>query len=424
MKVLIIGSGGREHALVEAVSQSSRVDKIFCAPGNAGTAQKAKNINIKPYNINGLLNFAREEEINLTIVGPEVPLMLGIVDRFQEQGLNIFGPRAAAANLETSKIFAKEIMQKYDIPTADFVICKGKDEALEVTKNKDFPYVIKVDGLAAGKGALVIMNQGDLDAAIKEIWDDGKFGEAANRVIVEDFLEGEELSVFAITDGENFHLLHPAQDHKRAFDNDQGPNTGGMGAYAPAPLGSHEVMENVQKEVVKPILRAMKKEGMPYQGVLYCGLMIKEAKPSVVEFNVRFGDPEAQVILPLIESDVVELLNGVAKGDISSRSFKLKSQSGSCVVMASGGYPGVYEKGKVIKGLDQELDNTMVYHAGTVEKEGNIVTNGGRVLGVTALADNLEAAIDLSYQRVNKIDFEKKQFRSDIGKKGLDRIQS
>src|SRR6056297_1981100 len=244
MNVLVVGSGGREHALVEVISRSARVEKIYCAPGNAGTAQKAENVNLQVYNIKGLLNFAREQEIDLTVVGPEVPLMLGIVDEFRKSGMKIFGPTAAAAKLETSKIFAKEIMKKYDIPTANFVICKNKSEALQATAGKPFPYVIKVDGLAAGKGALIISDQSDLNDAIKEIWEQDKFGEAASRVIIEDFLEGEELSVFAITDGVNFHLLHSAQDHKRAFDNDEGPNTGGMGAYAPAPLGSHAVMEN------------------------------------------------------------------------------------------------------------------------------------------------------------------------------------
>ncbi len=424
MKVLIIGNGGREHALVEVISKSRSVNKIFCAPGNVGTAQKAENVNIQVFNIKGLVNFAKENEINLTIVGPEIPLMLGVVDEFRKNGLRIFGPTAEAAKLETSKIFAKEIMQKYNVPTADFVICKTKEDALSATKNKEFPYVIKVDGLAAGKGALVILNQKDLDEAIAEIWENEKFGEAANLVIIEDFLEGEELSVFVITDGENFHLLHPAQDHKRAFNNDKGPNTGGMGAYAPAPLGTHETMENIQEMVVKPILKGMRNEGIPYTGVLYCGFMIKDNIPSVVEFNVRFGDPEAQVVLPLIESDVAELLKGSAKGNISSSSFKLKSQSGCCIVMASGGYPNSYEKGKEIKGLDDTLEDTFIFHAGTEEKDGKVFTSGGRVLGVTAIAKDLQTAITNAYEQVEKIDFDKKQYRADIGKKGLDRINS
>ena len=424
MKVLIIGNGGREHALVEVISKSRSVNKIFCAPGNVGTAQKAENVNIQVFNIKGLVNFAKENEINLTIVGPEIPLMLGVVDEFRKNGLIIFGPTAEAAKLETSKIFAKEIMQKYNVPTADFVICKTKEDALSATKNKEFPYVIKVDGLAAGKGALVILNQKDLDEAIAEIWENEKFGEAANLVIIEDFLEGEELSVFVITDGENFHLLHPAQDHKRAFNNDKGPNTGGMGAYAPAPLGTHETMENIQEMVVKPILKGMRNEGIPYTGVLYCGFMIKDNIPSVVEFNVRFGDPEAQVVLPLIESDVAELLKGSAKGNISSSSFKLKSQSGCCIVMASGGYPNSYEKGKEIKGLDDTLEDTFIFHAGTEEKDGKVFTSGGRVLGVTAIAKDLQTAITNAYEQVEKIDFDKKQYRADIGKKGLDRINS
>ena len=424
MKVLVIGNGGREHALVETISKARGVDKIYCAPGNAGTAQKAENVNIQVFNIKGLVNFARENEINLTIVGPEVPLMLGIVDEFRSAGLRIFGPTAVAAKLETSKIFAKQIMQKYGVPTADFVICKTKDDAIAATQEKPFPYVIKVDGLAAGKGALVILNQKDLDTAISEIWDEEKFGDAANNVIIEDFLEGEELSVFVITDGVNYQLLHPAQDHKRAFDGDKGPNTGGMGTYAPAPLGTFEVLENAQEMVIKPMLKGMREEGHPYTGVLYCGLMIKDNIPSVVEFNVRFGDPEAQVILPLIESDIVEILKGSAKGNISSSAFKLKNKSACCVVMASGGYPDAYEKGKVITGLTDKLEDTCIFHAGTTEEDGKILTSGGRVLGVTALANDLQSAIDKAYEQVEKIDFEKKQYRTDIGKKGLDRINS
>lgn len=424
MNVLVIGNGGREHALIEAIARCRGIEKIYCAPGNAGTAQKAENVNIQVYNIKGLVNFAREHEINLTVVGPEIPLMLGIVDEFRNSGLRIFGPTAQAAKLETSKIFAKEIMQKYGVPTADFILCKTKEDALEATKNKPFPYVIKVDGLAAGKGALVIMNQKDLDEAMTEIWEEDKFGEAANNVLIEDFLEGEELSVFVITDGKNFHLLHPAQDHKRAFDDDKGPNTGGMGAYAPAPLGSYEVLENVQEMVVKPMLAGMQAEGIPYTGVLYCGLMIKDNLPSVVEFNVRFGDPEAQVILPLIDSELVELLKGVAKGNIASSAFKLKQQSACCVVMASGGYPGPYEKGKEITGLNDISENVHVFHAGTTEKNSEILTAGGRVLGVTAIAENLKTAIDKAYKQVEKIHFENKQYRTDIGKKGLERINS
>jgi len=423
MKILVVGSGGREHALVEVISKSPRVHKIYCAPGNAGTSQKAENINIQVYNINGLLNFAREEEIGLTVVGPEVPLMLGIVDEFRKNGMPIFGPTARAAKLETSKIFAKQIMQKYGIPTAEFVICESKEELINATNDKQLPYVIKVDGLAAGKGALVILSKEDLDEAIKEIYDDDKFGEAAQQVIIEDFLEGEEISVFAITDGTNFRLLHTAQDHKRAFDGDKGPNTGGMGAYAPAPLGNQEVMENAQEMVIKPMLKAMQSEEIPYTGVLYCGLMIKDNIPSVVEFNVRFGDPEAQVILPLVESDVIEILEGAAKENLSSKAFKLKQKSACTVVLASGGYPGSYEKGKEIKNLDKVSEKVCVFHAGTKEENGKILTSGGRVLAVTAQYEDLETAINKVYEQVEKIYFEKKQYRTDIGKKALDRIK-
>ncbi|MBN2279882.1 MAG: phosphoribosylamine--glycine ligase [Candidatus Marinimicrobia bacterium] len=423
MKVLVIGNGGREHALVEAISVSPRVRKIYCAPGNAGTAQKAENINLQVYNVSGLVKFAHEQEIDLTVVGPEIPLMIGIVDEFQKNGLTIFGPTAAAARLETSKIFAKQIMQKYGIPTANFVLCENRSDLIVATAGKAFPYVIKVDGLAAGKGALVILNATDLANAIHEIYDEDKFGEAASQVLVEDFLEGEELSVFAISDGKNFQLLHAAQDHKRAFDGDKGPNTGGMGAYAPAPLATPVVLENARQMIIKPMLDGMLKEGIPYTGVLYCGLMIKDDLPSVVEFNVRFGDPEAQVILPLLESDIIEILEGSARKNIASRSFKLKYQNACTVVLASGGYPDHYEKGKEITGLERVSREVCVFHAGTRQEAGKIVTSGGRVLAVTAMDPELPAAIQKAYTEIEKINFDNKHYRTDIGQKALIRMK-
>ena len=421
MKVLIVGSGGREHALAWKLSQSPYIAKIYCAPGNAGTALLAENIPLKDNDLDGLLKFALENSIDLTVVGPEIPLVNGIVDLFRAQGLKIFGPTSAAARLEGSKVFAKQFMSRHQIPTAAYQVCDSRAAMESATHFKTFPYVIKVDGLAAGKGALIIHNNDDLREAFVAIWDEKRFGPAGNKVVVEDFLLGEELSVFVITDGEHYLILPPAQDHKRIGENDTGPNTGGMGAYAPAPLGTPQVMHNVEKQIIIPTLNGLKAEGIPYTGVLYCGLMINGTQPYVVEFNARFGDPETQVILPLIESDLGVILHSAVEGKLDATMMKLSRKTAVCVVMASAGYPGDYEKGKVIYGLqDEKLESdTIVFQAGTIRNNAHFLTNGGRVLAVTALADNLEKAIARAYERVAEITFEGAYYRRDIGQKGL-----
>jgi len=424
MRVLVIGGGGREHAIVWKLAQSDRLEKIFCAPGNAGTALHGENISVKDTDIDGLLNLVKNKNIDLTVVGPEVPLMSGIVDRFQDEGMKIFGPTLSSAMLEGSKVFAKEFMSECEIPTADYIICHNKQEAEDATNNKEFPYVLKVDGLAAGKGALIIDSERDKRDAFKIIWEQNKFGKAGGKVLIEDFLSGEELSVFALTDGRDYVLLHPAQDHKRIFDGDRGPNTGGMGAYAPAPLGSPDVINKVEEKIIKPVLEGMRRIGSPYTGVLYCGLMIDHGEPYVVEFNSRFGDPESQVVIPLIDSDLFDILYSIASGRLNVESFKLSNKFAACIVMASKGYPGSYEKGKIITGLDsvnkiKDGTDSAVFHAGTAFDGKNFKTNGGRVLGVTACAKNLSDAIEKSYNRVRQIHFDGAYFREDIGQKGL-----
>jgi phosphoribosylamine--glycine ligase len=426
MKILVIGSGGRESAIAWKLSKSEKVTAIYCAPGNAGTACYGKNIPISESEIEKLIEFTQEQEIDLTIVGPEKPLVDGIVDRFISQGLTIFGPTQSAAMLEGSKVFSKQFMSEHNIPTAPYHICTTRSEVHEITSGKSFPYVIKVDGLAAGKGALVINNEEDLRKALEDIFDSRIFGEAGNRIIVEDFLEGEELSVFAITDGTDYVLLPAAQDHKRAYDGDKGPNTGGMGAYAPAPLGSAAVLRKVEEQVIRPVLEGMKERGTPYSGVLYCGLMIHDGESSVIEFNARFGDPETQVVVPLIKSDLADLLLSVARGKLDDSSFQLSDEYAACIILASGGYPGNYEKGKVISGIDSVFrsQKALLFLAGTTYDGQNYLSNGGRVLGITVVSKNLNDAIYSAYNYANIIQFEGKHFRSDIGYRALKKFRS
>ena len=423
MKILVIGSGGRESTLVWKLSQSDSVTGIYCAPGNAGTACYGENVDIAEGEFDRLIEFAQEKNIDLTIVGPEQPLVDGIVDRFHSHNLPIFGPTQSAAALVGSKVFAKKLMSEHDIPTAPYDICDDRDKLEEITSGKAFPYVIKVDGLAAGKGALVIQNEGDLKQAIQDIFDDNKFGLAAEQVIVEDFLEGEELSVFALTDGNDYVLLSPAQDHKRAFDNDEGPNTGGMGAYAPALLGNSAVLQKVEERVIRPVLKGMKERGTPFTGVLYCGLMIHDGEPWVIEFNVRFGDPETQVVVPLIKSDLANLLLSIAKGQLDTSGFELSDRHGVCVILASKGYPEAYEKGKVITGIEQlyQSGKAKLFLAGTKHDGEHYLTNGGRVMGVTVISKSLNDAVLSAYQYIRVIEYEGKQYRTDIGFRALNK---
>jgi len=424
MKILVIGSGGRESVIVWKLSRSEKVTGIYCAPGNAGTACYAENIPISESEIDELIGFVRDNEIDLTVVGPEKPLVNGIVDRFVSHGLTIFGPSQKAAMLEGSKVFAKQFMSEHDIPTAPYEVCTSRKDVEEATAGKEFPYVIKVDGLAAGKGAIIIKNQDDLQQALIDIYEEKKFGAAGNSVIVEDFLEGEELSVFAITDGSDYVLLSPAQDHKRVFDGDKGPNTGGMGAYAPAPVGTPEVLRKVEEHIIRPVLKGMKERGTPYSGVLYCGLMIHHGNPRVIEFNARFGDPETQVVIPLIESDLADLLLSVAQGKLDVSSFQISGRYAACVILASAGYPGSYEKGKEISGIEQlfQSQKADIFMAGAKFDGEKYLTNGGRVLGVTVVSKSLNDAILSAYNYVNIIKFEGKQYRRDIGFRVLERL--
>ncbi|NOX20534.1 MAG: phosphoribosylamine--glycine ligase [Nitrospirae bacterium] len=423
MKVLVIGGGGREHAIVWKLAQSSRVDKIYCCPGNAGIAELAECIDLSPDDHEGLVNFAKYEWIDITIVGPEDPLSKGIVDAFQKQGLKIMGPEKTAAEIEASKVYAKEFMKKYNIPTAEYRVFTSYLHAEEYVRMKGAPIVIKADGLAAGKGVIVAQTVDEAIEALRKIMKDRAFGSAGDRVVVEECLTGEEASYLVFTDGETILPMASSQDHKRVFDNDQGPNTGGMGAYSPAPVVSPEIEKKIMDQVMKPAIRGLAKEGRKYKGVLYAGLMIKDEQPYVLEFNCRFGDPETQPLLTRLESDLLEVALAISEERLSSVVLEWKPEASVCVVAASGGYPGKYEKGKPIKGLDRvkELDNVVVFHAGTAYNNGQIVTAGGRVLGVTALGKDIKEARDNAYRAIQMIEFEGMHYRKDIASRALNR---
>ncbi len=421
MNILVIGNGGREHTIVWKLSQSSRVDKIYCAPGNAGIASQAECLDIKVEDIDGLFQAARDKKIDLTVVGPEIPLSLGIVNHFEKNNYPIFGPTLEATEIESSKVFAKYIMDKYQVPTASYRVFKDYYQALLYLQQQSFPLVIKADGLAAGKGVLIIEDLPQAEKAISQIMKEHKFGKAGKRVIIEEFLTGEEVSMLVFTDGEHFLPITPSQDHKKISDGDQGPNTGGMGAYSPVPFFDNKTQEWVLKSIFQPVIKGMKKEGRKFKGVLYAGLILTKEGPKVLEFNARFGDPETQVILPGLKTDLIEILCATQEENLNQIKVEWTNQSSVCVVIASGGYPGKYEKGKTIVGLEDLLNkqDTMVFHAGTEKKNDKIVTSGGRVLGVTSWADTLTGAIEKAYEGVNKIHFEKGYYRKDIGKKGL-----
>lgn len=423
MKVLVVGGGGREHALVWKLKQSPRVKEVFCAPGNAGIASLATCVKIGAEDIPGLLAFAKDRGIDLTLVGPEAPLCAGITDRFQEAGMKIFGPSQAAAEIEGSKVVAKDIMAKYGIPTAKYAVFTRPEEAVTYINQIGAPCVVKADGLAAGKGVIVAMDKETALDAVRSVMVDRDFGEAGTRMVVEECLVGEEVSILAFTDGVNVVPMVSSQDHKRVFDNDQGPNTGGMGAYAPAPVYTPAVHRQVMDEIIVPMIRALDAEGRTYRGVIYAGLMITGQGPKVLEFNARFGDPETQPVLSLLETDLVEIIDAILENRLNSIDIKWKKQSSVCVVLASGGYPGPYEKGKIIKGLDAVPRDVMVFHAGTAEKDGQVVTAGGRVLGVTAAGKDILAAIKSAYSAVEKISFEGMQYRKDIGYRAVERLQ-
>ena len=417
MRVLVIGGGGREHALVWKISQSPKVTDIYCAPGNAGTAEIATNVSIAADQIDQLLEFAQNNEIGLTVVGPEQPLVMGIVDQFEEKGLRIFGPTGRAAELEGSKAFSKDIMKKYGLPTADYEIFTSHELAQRYFDKESGPIVVKASGLAAGKGVILCRNSAEGLNAVDTIMKDKSFGEAGDQVVIEEFLEGQEVSVLAFSDGNTVLLMDSAQDHKAALDGDKGPNTGGMGAYSPAPIFTDILRQKVLDTIMLPLVRAMKSEGRPYKGILYAGLMLTKNGPKTLEFNARFGDPETQPLLVRMESDIVPLFEACIDGTLDQHELRWKSEPSVCVVMAAEGYPGSYENGKEISGLNEAraLLDVVVFHAGTKTEEGKVLTNGGRVLGVTATGPDTPNAIKKAYEAVDKIQWDGIHFRKDIG---------
>jgi len=420
MKILVLGSGGREHALLWKLRQSPRVRALFCAPGNAGTAQLATYVPIKITEQQKLVEFAQREGIDLTVVGPDDALAAGIVDLFQKHGLRIFGPTQSGARLESSKVFAKEFMERHGIPTARAGSFSESSEAQHFCRKARYPLVVKADGLALGKGVIITHNAWESGLAIHEIMDARKFGEAGSSVLIEEFLEGEECSIHALVDGKNYLLFPAAQDHKRALDGDHGLNTGGMGTFSPpAKLLTPELEQRVRAEVLDPFVAGLQRDGMDFRGMLFPGVMITAEGPKVLEFNCRFGDPETQVLVTRLESDLVELLEATIDGRLAEVEARWKADCAVCVVLASGGYPGSYATGKEITGLDHVPEGVEVFHAGTRQENGRTVTAGGRVLGVTALASDLAAARQRAYAAVDGIDFEGRQFRRDIAVKGL-----
>lgn len=424
MKVLVVGGGGREHSLVWKLKQSPRVTRVFCAPGNAGIAQEADCLPIGAEDIDKLLDFAKQEKPDLTVVGPEAPLNLGLADRFAAAGLTVCGASQKAAFIEGSKAFSKELMAKYGIPTGKFRTFTDRDEAARYLKDIGAPIVVKADGLAAGKGVIPSQTLEQALAALDLIMVKKAFGAAGNKVVIEEFLTGEEASFLAFSDGEHVIPLPTSQDHKPIFDNDEGPNTGGMGAYSPAPVVTEALHAKIMQEVMVPTIRALANEGRPYQGVLYAGLMIKGGKIWVLEFNARFGDPEAQPLLMRMDSDLAEVLLACVKGDLQKIAPPVWSSDPTvCVVMASGGYPGSYDKGKVIHGLEEvaKMPQVKVFHAGTAKSGDKFITAGGRVLGVTARDKDIPGAIKRAYEATRKITWEGVHYRSDIGKKALQR---
>jgi len=419
LRILVIGGGGREHALVWKFRQSPMVKEIYCAPGNAGIAELASCIDIGVEDINVLLEFALEKKIDLTVVGPEVPLTLGVVDKFQARGLRIFGPSQKAAEIEGSKAFSKELMEKYKIPTAKYQVFTDSKQAFQFIDEIGIPCVVKADGLAAGKGVIICFSKGEAIAAVEEILLKSKFGKAGEKVVIEEYLVGQEVSMLAFTDGKTVIPMVSAQDHKRVFDNDQGPNTGGMGAYSPAPVYTQEIHEIVLKDILEATVLAMAEEGRIFQGILYAGLMLTEAGPKVLEFNARFGDPETQAVLPRLKSDLIDIMEAVVDGELDKASVEWFNEPAVCVVIAAGGYPEEYENGKIISGLKNVPESVLVFHAGTKKEKENILTNGGRVLGVTALGIDIKEAINKAYQGAEQISFEGAQYRKDIGARAL-----
>jgi len=421
MKVLVIGSGGREHTLVWKMTQSPKVSQVYCAPGNAGISKLAQCINIDSDSIEKLIDFAQKEKIDLTVVGPELPLSQGIVNEFNKQGLRIFGPSKEAAEIESSKVFSKYLLKKYNIPTANYQVFQNSEKAFEYIKQQTFPLVIKADGLAAGKGVFIVKNLLEAKDALNALMEKKKFGEAGRQVVVEEFLEGEEISILAFCDGKTVIPMVTSQDHKKIFDNDLGPNTGGMGAYSPVPFYPDELEKRVLEEILKPTIKGLQREGKEYKGVLYAGLILTKEGPKVLEFNARFGDPETQAILPRLKTDLIDIFNAVIEDRLHEINIEWEDNAAVCVVVASGGYPGKYQKGKVISGLErlEKMENTIAFHAGTKFQDDQVITSGGRVLGITAWDETISKAKEKAYKAVKEIYFEDMYYRKDIADKAI-----
>lgn len=422
LNVLLLGSGGREHAMAWSIAKSDKLNELFIAPGNPGTAQVGTNVNLLVSDFDAILSFIKEKNIDLTVVGPEQPLVEGITDFLEEKGHKVFGPSKKAAQLEGSKKFANEFMKENHIPTADFKTYPHSefDTAFADIKAKDeYPVVLKADGLAGGKGVFICETEDDVQTYLEELKESARFGDAADTLVVEEFMKGDEASVFVISDGKTAKIIHYAQDHKRVGEGGTGLNTGGMGAYAPTPILDDQLLQKIEKEIILPTISAMLLDENPYKGILYVGLMITEEGPKVVEYNCRFGDPECQVILPALESDFLALMMSAVDEELHQTEVKVDDKYRCCVVLASEGYPLDYEKGKEITGLDQLSDETLLFQAGTKMEDGKLLTNGGRVLNVVGAGDSLQEAIKSTYSEVDKVSFENKYFRSDIGAKGL-----
>ena len=419
MKVCVIGSGGREHALAWRLSISPNVTKVYAIPGSAAMSDCAELVGIDWQQSDHLISFLKDNQVDLVVVGPEAPLVAGLADVLNKTGIPVFGPSKAAAQLEGSKVFAKDLMKKYNIPTAAYGVFHKVDEAKAFIAQTGAPIVVKADGLAAGKGVVVAMTIDEANAAVEDMLSGNRFGDAGSTVVIEEFMEGEEASLLAFVDGKTVVPMIASQDHKRIFDGDKGPNTGGMGTYAPAPVLTDALRDEAMKTILEPMVAAMGKEGMPYVGCLYAGLMITDEGPKVVEFNARFGDPETQVVLPLLDSDLGEIMMACAKGTLTSNMVKWKDSSAACVILASKGYPETSSKGDVISGDIKQYDTTIVFHSGTKLVGENYVTNGGRVLGVVGLGKDLRTALDRAYGRIEHIDFEGMQYRTDIGAKAF-----
>ncbi|MDR1805165.1 MAG: phosphoribosylamine--glycine ligase [Clostridium sp.] len=420
MKILMVGSGGREHALIRKLKESPRVTRLLCAPGNGGISRDAECFPVAATDLQGMLELAKQEKVELVFVAPDDPLALGMVDLFKANGIPAFGPSKAAARIEASKVFSKRLMEKYGIPTADYAVYDSAAQALAYIKQKGaYPVVIKADGLALGKGVIIAQSEAEAEEALRSMLEEGKFGESGRRVVVEEFLTGPEVSVLAFTDGEALVPMVSSMDHKRALDGDKGLNTGGMGTVAPNPCYTPAIADECMEKIFLPTIKAMQAEGCPFSGCLYFGLMLTPSGPKVIEYNARFGDPETQVVLPLLDTPLIDVVEAVVNKRLGELEVKWKDAHAACVVLASGGYPESYEKGKPISGLDADgqAEGAEIFHAGTALKDGEFLTSGGRVLGVTAVGDTLAAALESAYAAAEKISFDGVHYRRDIGAK-------